>query len=187
MENQRRASFVLALSLLVAGCVSIAPTAYAAGAPSRDSAEVTELLSQIKSKAVTLEKDTEHLAAWTRGRQISWQSHTTQINEIRGHINEAGKLLTRLHETRSTASPWQQEAMDRIQPLLTELADNTTTLIAHLNDSKNNVHLAEYRDSAKAGADVAQELAALVRDYVDFAQHEAEFRRLQEKLVPAAS
>jgi hypothetical protein len=187
MKIQKNTPWLMVLALLVAACFSIAPAANAGDTSSRGSAEVAELLAQVKSKAVTLEKDTEHLAQWTMARQVSWQTHTAQINVIRGHINEAGKLLTRLNETRTTASPWQHEAMDRIQPLLQELADNTTTLIDHLNDSKHNVHLSDYRDSAKAGADTAKELAALVRDYVEYGEHEAEFRRLQDKLTSATS
>jgi hypothetical protein len=187
MKNQKNTPWLIVLALLVAACFSIAPAANAGDTSSRGSAEVTELLAQVKAKAVALEKDTEHLSSWTHARQVSWQSHTTQINLIREHVNEAGKLLARMHETRAMAAPWQGEAMDHIQPLLKELADNTSTLIEHLNDSKSNVHLSDYRDSARAGADTAKELAALVRDYVEYGEHEAEFRRLQDKLDPAAS
>jgi hypothetical protein len=38
-----------------------------------------------------------------------------------------------------------------------------------------------------AGYDLAKELAALITNYVDFGDHEAEFHRLQEDLQPTES
>jgi hypothetical protein len=106
---------------------------------------------------------------------------------IRGHVNRAGELLTKLNEAREGASPWQHQAIDRIYPLLKELADNTQATINHLNDNQSNVHFSPYTDYAKANYDLAQELAALVSDYVEFGEHEAEFHRLQEKLQSSGS
>jgi hypothetical protein len=106
---------------------------------------------------------------------------------IRGHVNRAGELLTELNEAREGASPWQHEAIDRVYSLLKELADNTEATIKHFKENQSNLHSSAYADYAKAGYDLAKELAALVSDYVDFGEHEAEFHRLQEKLQPATS
>ena len=38
-----------------------------------------------------------------------------------------------------------------------------------------------------AGYDLAKELAALITNYVDFGDHDAEFQRLQENLQPTES
>ena len=38
-----------------------------------------------------------------------------------------------------------------------------------------------------ADYDLAKELAALITDYVDYGDHEAEFHRLQENLQPTES
>ena len=67
------------------------------------------------------------------------------------------------------------------------LAIHTQATINHLNDNPANIHFAAYEDHAKAGYDVAHELAALVSDYVENGEHEAEFHRLQEKLDLTAS
>ena len=83
--------------------------------------------------------------------------------------------------------PWQLEAIDRIQPLLQGLADNTEATIAHFNDNRHNIHFPAYHQYARTNADLANQLATLVTDYVDFGEHEAESQRLQQKLAMTAS
>jgi len=43
-------------------------------------------------------------------------------------LNAAGRQLTRLNENRALASPWQEQAIDEITPLLRELAEPTPPL-----------------------------------------------------------
>jgi hypothetical protein len=179
-----KTTYLLALTLLLAG---IWPGAKVAVASPGSSEEISMLLADVKAEAIALERDAEDLAVWTRAKQMAWQSHAEKLNLIREHVNEAGQLLTKLTEARGAASPWQQEAIDRIYPLLKELADNTETTITHFKDGKDRIHFPPYTDFARANYDLAQDLAALVSDYVEFGEHETEFRRLQEKLQPAAS
>ena len=147
-----------------------------------------QLLSQIKTEAVALEDDADVLASWTRAKQVGWDSHAGKLNEIREHVNQAGKLLDKLNIAREEgASPWQHQAIDRIYPLLKELAENTEATINHFNDNKAWIHFTAYQDYAEAGYTLAEELTTLITDYVDYGNHEAEFHRLQEKLQPATT
>jgi len=186
MNSQQRTPYILILSLLVAGCFSIAPAAKAADTSSGSSEEIRQLLSQVKTEAMALERDSEELAAWTGVQQLSWESHARKLSSIKDHINQAGKLLAQINEARKGASPWQHEAIDRIYPILKELADNTEATINHLNDNSAHIHFTAYQDYAQAGYDLSKELAALVADYVEFGEHEEAFRSLQEKLSAAA-
>ena len=187
MNSQTRTSYVLILALLVAGCISISPAAKAADNESGSSKEIHELLTQVKSEAKALEHDADLLASWARGKQISWQSHAVQLNEMKDHVNQAGQLLEKMNKVRVGASTWQQAAIDRIHPLLKELADNTEATIKHFNDNKAQIHFSEYQDYTKASYALAEELAALISDYVDYGDHEAEFHSLQDKLQSAGS
>jgi hypothetical protein len=154
--------------------------------PSGSSQEVNRLLSQVKTEAIALERDCDEIATWAGAKQLSWQSHAEKLNLIREHVNEAGRLLSNLHDARDEASPWQQQAIDRIYPLLKELADNTQGMINHLNDKKSTFYLSEYGDYAKAGYELAKDLARLVSDYVEYGNLEVDFHRLQEKLDSAS-
>ncbi len=187
MNSRKRTPYFLMLSLLAAGCFLISPAANAGDTSSGSSQEVNQLLSEVKAEAIALERDCDEITIWASARQLSWESHARKLTLIREHINRAGQLLTQLHDARDTASPWQQQAIDRIYPLLKELADNTEMTINHFKDNKDHIHFSAYADYAKAGYDLAQELAALVSDYVEYGEHEAEFHRLQEKLDSTAS
>jgi len=50
--------------------------------------------------------------------------HADQIGVIKAHVNDSGKILAQLHDARAGASHWQQDAIDRITPLLQEIASN---------------------------------------------------------------
>ena len=186
MNSQKRTPYFLILWLLVAGCFSISPAANARDTSSGSSAEVSRLLAEVKTEAIALERDAADLHAWTGAKQVGWESHSGKLNLIREHINKAGQLLPRLNEAREGASPWQHQAIDRIYPLLKELADNTEATINHFNENMARIHFPAYQDYAKAGANLAKELAALLSDYVEFGELEEEFHRLQENLEPAA-
>jgi len=185
MNNHKRTAYPLILALLVAGYLTMSPAAKAADPSVGESDEVTKLLSDVEAEAHELERDAEGLHSFMRS-SLSWQSHTAKISLVREHVNKAGRLMTKLNEARDTASPWQQKAIDSIQPLLKELADNTQATINYLADNKGRIHvIPEYKDYVSANYDLAKELAALITDYVDYGKHEAEYQRLQEKLQVA--
>jgi hypothetical protein len=179
---KRSIPYLLLTALVVAGCFLIAPGAQAQDNPSGSSQEVNQLLADVKTEAIALELDSEQIATWAGAKQLSWQSHAEKLNLIREHVNRAGRILSNLQDAQDTASPWQQQAIDRIYPLLKELADNTQGMINHLNDKKSTFHLSEYGDYAKAGYELAKDLATLVSDYVEYGKLEVDFHRLQEKL-----
>lgn len=179
--------YLVILGLVVAGCFLISPAAPAGEIPSGSDAEIRQLLAQVKTEAIALEHDADSLFAWARAKQVSSRSHSESLISMKDHINEAGKLLAKLHEARDTASPWQQQAIDRMYPLLKELADNTQAMINHFNEDKAHIGFAAYEDYAKAGYGLAKELASLISNYVDYGDQEAEFHRLQEKLQLTAS
>jgi hypothetical protein len=188
MKTQKRTTpYLLLMTLAAAGCFLIPSAAQAEETSSGSSQEVNQLLSEVKSEAIALERDCDYIAIWAGGKQPGWKSHAGQLSLIREHINKAGRLLTNLHDVRDTASPWQQQAIDRIYPMLKELADNTEEMINLHKDHGSAFRFSEYRDYAKAGYELAEDLAALVRDYVEYGEHEAEFHRLHEKLNSTAS
>jgi hypothetical protein len=187
MNNLKRTIYPLILALLVAGYLTMSPAAKAADPPGGDSEQVSKLFADAKIEAHELERDAENLDMFMRS-SLTWESHVWKVNQIREHVNQAGKILASLNSVRDTASPWQQKAIDAIYPLLKELADNTGATINHLKDNQDRIHVSgEYKDYVVANYDLAKELATLITDYVDYGKHEAEYQRLEEKLQVAKS
>jgi hypothetical protein len=148
---------------------------------SRDSPDVTRLLGEAKAEAVELLHDSDELQTFTRSK-LSWKTQGHQIELAKAHINKTGKLLAALQVSKPVAAPWQQRAIDQIDPQLRELAKNTEAMIKHLNENKDRVHMPEFQDYVSANYRMAVDLEALIRDFVNYAEAQQEFERLGHKL-----
>lgn len=146
-----------------------------------DSAEATSLLQQAKTSAAQLRRDTTVMKSWA-GSRLSWESHAHQIDAIKEHVNNAGKILTELHNAREGAEAWQQDAIDRITPMLHEMASNTEAIINHLNEHRGKTWVPEYRSYVEANSEQADDLYRLISDYLDYGSARAKTESLEKTL-----
>ena len=65
---------------------------------------------------------------------------------MREHINSLGQVSRQLKEKRSEGSPWQQKAIDQIDPLLREMAINLSAKSITFNEQQSQVHMPAYRE-----------------------------------------
>ncbi|MFZ0663651.1 MAG: hypothetical protein WAM66_13230 [Acidobacteriaceae bacterium] len=145
-----------------------------------DAAQTSKLLQQVKTSAAQLKRDSAEMEVYSRSR-LAWQSHASQINVIKEHINNSGKVLEQLHNSRDDAEPWQQDAIDKITPLLQELASNTESAIDHLNANKQTWH-PEYEAYLKSNAEVSTDLSNLINDYIEFGKADSRTKAMEQKL-----
>lgn len=145
------------------------------------SAEATSLLQQAKTSAFQLRRDTAQMKSWA-GSQVTWESHAHQINAIKEHVNNSGKILTELHNARDGAEAWQQDAIDRITPMLQEMASNTEAIINHLNEHQGRTWVPGYRDYVEANAEQAEDLYRLISDYLDYGSAKSKTESLEKSL-----
>ena len=143
MKNYRGVAGLVTPALLVAGYLII-PTAMKA-AETGDSVQISQLLADSKAEAVELKHDSADMESFTKSK-LSWESYASKVEMIKGHVNSTGKLLVKLQEAEATASPWQEAAIRRIEPLLKELAANTEATIKHLNENRTKIHVTEFKD-----------------------------------------
>lgn len=150
-------------------------------AQSSDSAAVSKLLSEAKSHAIQAEEHAATLKSYTASR-LSWESHASQLNAMRLHVNDLGKVVSELNDAPPTASPWQQVAIDRINPLLREMADQLTSTIKHLDSHKSQIHMQQYRDYTEANYELASRTAAMISDLVEYGKAKSKAESLEQKL-----
>ena len=150
-----------------------------------DSEEISKLLTEAKTHAVRAEDDSATLESFTRSN-LEWRSHAIKLEMIKTHVNEIGKLLKQMSDVSSEGSPWQQEAIGQIEPLLRSMADNLTSTIEHLNANQSRVHMSPYRDYVHANYEFASRTAEMIGDYVDYDKAKASATTLEQKLeLPA--
>jgi len=178
MFSKRAVNLPALASLLAVGLLF--PALQAVGAP--DSQEVSDLLSQAKSEAVQIKTDSSDMETFTR-QTVTWESHADRIRGITEDINRIGETVAKLNSASPTASPWQKTAIARINPMLKELADNTTTIIDHLNNEKGKfINNQEHKDLLKTNADLASDMAAVITDFVNYGETRSKYLELRQKL-----
>jgi hypothetical protein len=145
-----------------------------------DSAQASKLLQDAKTSAAQLARDTAQMISYARSK-VSWQSHADQINRVREHVNNTGKILTDLHNARDGAEPSQQEAIDKITPIVQQLASNTESIINNLNSTKTTWS-PEFQGYLKSNSELANDLTKLIGDYLDYESAKSRTQGLGQKL-----
>jgi hypothetical protein len=151
------------------------------GSQASDSEQFLKILATAKEEASVLEQDARDFDTFSRS-QASWQSYADRLAQSRQHVNKVGDLLRQLNDMRMVAAPWQRIAIDRIQPVLRELADNTQLTIDQLNTNPSRVHFRSYTNYISAHRELATDLSSLVSEFVAYGQLKAKFERLSRKL-----
>jgi DNA repair ATPase RecN len=150
-------------------------------AQNTDSAKISSLLSEAQHHAMLLDDDAATLQSYTRSN-FHWKSHAQQLESMKTHVNNLGKISGQLNDLRSEGSPWQQQAIDQINPLLQEMADNLTATINHLNENQQRVHMPAYEDYARGNYELASQASQLIKDYVNYDKAKAKSQSLEQKL-----
>jgi hypothetical protein len=176
MKNVRTI-WVAATTCLMVGTLAMAQSRTAAP----DSPQVSKLLADVRSEALLLRDDAQLLESYTRS-DISRDTQARTVAEVKDHVNAMGKKLAELMSAKDSASPWQVAAIERIQPFLRELADNTTRAISYINKGPTNYKTGEYKEYLEANSDVSSELFSLISDFVDYGNSKNRMERLSNKL-----
>ncbi len=136
--------------------------------------KIDDMLAGFESKAIETRNDAATLETKRRNRQLNWQAHANQLNVMRDHINEMGKMLTELERMKSKATLFQEKAIEAARPYLEDLVKRVEKAINWVNKDRNSIFKAEYKDNLH-GIWVSSD--ALYRDVdtvIDY--HEARMR-----------
>src|SRR5579872_5387236 len=107
-----------------------------AGVPRSDSQELATLLEQASVEARELTIDAEDMQALVVSEQ-NWLTHTLKLAKIKGHVDNMALIVDKLTKAQRSGSELQEQAVERIVPLVNELQANTTAAMNYLNQNKN--------------------------------------------------
>jgi len=179
--KSKRAVYVSTIASLLLAVAWLSPVLRATDT-SEDSKEVSDLLSQARTQAAQLKDDAAKMDILAQSN-MSWESQAPKINAIRDDVNRVQKTMAKLNDASGAASPWQKTAIDRINPLLKEMADNTTSIIEHLNREQGaRLNTKEHKDYVKANAELAEEMSTMITDFVNYGKTRAKFEKLTQEL-----
>jgi hypothetical protein len=179
----KRTLLAFAATALLATSLAAVPAPKVARSPEHDFVkEASGLLTEAKSIFVQLERDADEFHAMSRSGQLSWQTHAGKLNTIKAHVNKAGRLVRRLNDIRPVAAPWQQAAISRITPMLTQIATNTQRAIEHLNENQDRLLAPEYNEAAATIFEMSSQVSKLTSDFVEYEGTKTKLEQLQASL-----
>ena len=160
----------------------------AAPAQNADSKAINELLKEAESHAILASDDSETLESYTRSHTMSWESHAHRLRTIADHANNLIEDFNKLSSMRDQGSPWQRDAIDRVDPLLKEMADHLNTTIAHFKDNKHRVNMPAFHDYVKANREYMGRTSELISSFVEYGETRAKANGLEASLdLPQAA
>ena len=165
------------VSFLASTLVGIGGLAFAAPETSKTAAQVADLFQDARTTAGQLKRDVMEMESYARSR-VTWQAHSAQIMRIREHVNKAGQLAAQLDKLRDGAEQWHQTAIDRLTPVLRELASNIESMIVHINKQTNMLD-PTYDKYLKSNELLASELSELISNTVEYDKTKAEMQKLE--------
>src|SRR5215831_1119598 len=150
-------------------------------AQNSDSRAITAVLNEAKKHAVLAEEDAATLESYTLS-SLSWQTHANRLNLMNEHATDLINEFNQLSSLRSKGSPWQQEAIDRINPLLHEMADNLTATLNYLNENQKRVQMPPFQNYVRANHELISKTTSLISDLVDYGEARAKADNLENSL-----
>ncbi len=165
----RYALFVCLVGILI-------PAAFA-----QDNPSVTGQLNDAKPIVATIKKEATELVSYTQTSGLSWKTHLAVLERIKADVNKLQENMRGLQSHRTIASPWQQDAIDRVTALANDLATNMNNAMEQLNKSKSRPLAPPYPEYLKLNAQIANDLADEINATIDKGQAKAKEDALQKQ------
>ncbi len=146
-----------------------------------DSAQISKLFTEIKEHATLAEDDAALLDSYTRSN-VDWKLHAGKLQHIKEHVNDLARDYKEVERLREEGSPWQQDAIDQMRPLLEGMAAHLTATIEHQRKSPSHTRMQPYVDYAHGNWEYATKASTLIHDLVDYGEAKAKSEQLEQKL-----
>jgi hypothetical protein len=117
---------------------------------------------------------------------IDWAGDAAEVAPMKGEVTAVVRTVAALNEARSHASPAQLAVMDRIVPVMQEIADNTTSAIDFLAKNQTRLTGKQYKDYVEQSSDTSNRLAVLVSQLLDYESRKARLDLAKRNLELAA-
>jgi hypothetical protein len=176
-KEKKKMNRIIRCALLICVAGVAIPAAFA-----QDNASVTAQLDGTKPLVTQIKKDAATMQGYATAGGLSWQTHAATLDKIKGDVNKLQESMRGLQSHRTTASPWQQEAIDRITGLVNDLATNMNKTIDQLSKSKQRPTTAPYPEYLKENARLANAIGDEINGTIDAGEAKAKEDALQSQL-----
>jgi hypothetical protein len=155
----------------------------AAQAASRsESISARNTLKEIRYHAAEVATQADQLKTLIPNTLSSPESHADRLQAMKHEINSMGREVAVLESERPYLKRWEQQALDRVLPLLQSVASSTETSIAYFNGNRRHLWAPSnlertdriYQDSDRA--------ARILRDFLKHQELRDEESRVESDI-----
>lgn len=144
-------------------------------------AQIAQLLSDGKSVASSIKSDIQTLNFFALSAGGP-QANTAMLNLYQQHIHDLRSDAARLEAMRAKGSGFQQTAMERMIPVMQELASSAEAAIRTASANQSRLNSSEFSDYFKLNSDLAGELSAVIAAWADYAKTSEDLIRASRKI-----
>jgi hypothetical protein len=183
MSGIRIVSWYSKASILWVCITPLIVQAHVLVSPTRgESHELTQLLEDASDEAHQLAIDAQDTQMLITTDE-NWITHALALAKIKGHVDNMSLMIDKLSNAQKSGSELQEEAVQRIIPLVKELSANTQAAINYLNQNKDRPVSETYTQYLKRNADTARQLASVIQALFDYEKSMSEIQKLRSKLA----
>ena len=153
-----------------------------AGVARSNSQDLATLLEQASDEARELAIDAEDLQTLIVSDQ-NWLTHTLILAKIKGHVDNMSLIVDKLTRARKSGSELQEQALERILPLVRELQANTTAAMNYLDQNKDRPVSDTYKQYLEKNAQTAQQLSSIISALDHYEKSMTGINRIRSKLI----
>ncbi|MBN9657181.1 MAG: hypothetical protein J0H49_03330 [Acidobacteria bacterium] len=137
------------------------------------------MMKDASAKAFKISDNAQAIYMSEPESSISWQGQGMRLEAIKDAVMAISEDVGHLNLWGRMESPAERKAVEEANPILKDLAAQTTDAIQFLNNNANNLFLPEYREHVKKISRDAEQLRTLFREStkLNALSHKAEHLR----------
>jgi hypothetical protein len=143
--------------------------------------QLTQLLADASNEAFELANaadETETLIV----SDANWVNHALMLARVKGHVDNMALIIEKLSKAQKSGSELQEQAVERMLPLVKELSANTTAAINDLNQNKSRPISGPYTQYLKKNAETAHQLSSMITALLEYEKSMTEIEQLRSEL-----
>ena len=151
------------------------------------SGRASTLLTEIQRETAQLGPHADALKTFARNPRLSWQSHATYLDRVKGHINAVGERLAEFQRIRHAVRPWQQQAITQVTSHAAQVAVSTQAALLHLRKNQTYLFVPEYTDHLTTIADRSEDMKQTIDKFLDYGKTQQKLQRFEGELELAGA
>jgi hypothetical protein len=143
--------------------------------------QLTQLLADANDEAFELERDATNTQMLIRTDE-NWVDHALMLGKMKGHVDNLALITEKLSKAQKSGSDLQEQAVEQMLPLVTQLSANTTAAINYVKQCKTRPTSETYTRYLEKNAETAHQLSSMISSLVDYEKSMTEIEELRSKL-----